>query len=228
MNIKYLGHSSFQIIYNNVSILVDPFIKDNPLAKGVIDLDKLEADYILLTHGHNDHVADAEYLAKKNQATIIANYEIVSWFEQKGIKGHPMNHGGSFQFDFGMIKMVNAVHSSVLPDGSNGGNPGGFVLSSKGEKTLYIAGDTALTYDMKLLPLKGNQPDVSILPIGSNFTMDVDDAIIASDFIACDEVIGCHYNTFGYIKIDSEKAIEKFKAKGKKLHLLEIGDSINY
>ena len=143
------------------------------------------------------------------------------YYEEKGLRVHPMNHGGSWSFDFGRLKYVNAVHTSSFADGTYGGQPGGFVLSSEG-KNVYIAGDTALTMDMKLIPLT-TKLDLAILPIGDNFTMGVDDAIIASDFVACDKILGCHYDTFGYIEIDHEDAIRKFKGARKKLHLLEIG-----
>ncbi|MNE61960.1 metal-dependent hydrolase [compost metagenome] len=135
-----------------------------------------------------------------------------------------MNHGGSWNFDFGKVKYVSAIHSSSFPDGSNGGNPGGFVIESE-HKNIYIAGDTALTMDMKLIPMR-TKLDLAIFPIGDNFTMDVEDAIIASDFVECDKILGIHYDTFGYIKIDHDDAIRKFFNKGKDLMLLKIGDSI--
>jgi L-ascorbate metabolism protein UlaG (beta-lactamase superfamily) len=114
-----------------------------------------------------------------------------------------MNHGGSWKFDFGTVKYVNAIHSSQFPDGTDGGNPGGFVIEA--DKNIYIAGDTALTYDMKLIPLR-TKLDLAIFPIGSNFTMDAEDAVIAADFVACNNVLGYHFDTFGYIKIDHEAA----------------------
>ena len=135
-----------------------------------------------------------------------------------------MNHGGSCNFEFGKVKYVNAVHSSSFPDGTYGGNQGGFVIEGE-HKNIYIAGDTALTYDMKLIPLR-TKLDLAILPIGNNFTMDVEDAIIASDFVECDKVLGYHFDTFGYIKIDHEEAKKKFYDKGKDLMLLEIGESL--
>lgn len=226
MNIRYLGHSTFEVEYNGKNLLVDPYIRKNELAKN-IDIGALTPDYILLTHGHSDHVMDAEEIALRSKATIISNFEIVSWYENKGISGHPLNHGGSNQFDFGKIKYVSAIHSSVLPDGTYGGNPGGFVLSG-GEVVLYIAGDTALTMDMKLIPMLGPAPDVCIFPIGDNFTMGIDDAIIAADFVQCDTIIGCHYDTFGYIKINHEKAQKAFSIKGKKLLLPKIGEQITF
>ena len=127
MKIRYLGQNGFLFDMNGKTILVDPFISGNPLAKG-IDIDAIKPDYILITHGHQDHVLDVEQIAKANGSTIISNYEIVSYFGQKEISGHPMNHGGQWKFDFGTVKYVNAVHSSVLPDGTYGGNSGGFVI----------------------------------------------------------------------------------------------------
>ncbi|MEP7094507.1 MAG: MBL fold metallo-hydrolase, partial [Flavobacterium sp.] len=152
------------------------------------------------------------------------NAEIASYYAKLGLKAHPMNHGGSWNFDFGKVKYVTAIHSSSFPDGTNGGNSGGFVIEGE-HKNIYIAGDTALTMDMKLIPMR-TKLDLAILPIGSNFTMDVEDAIIASDFIECDKILGYHFDTFGYIEINHDEAIRKFFAKGKDLMLLEIGESI--
>lgn len=156
---------------------------------------------------------------------IVSNYEIVSWYGEKGLKGHPMNHGGKVAFDFGAVKYVNAIHSSVLPDGTYGGNPGGFVISLE-NKIIYIAGDTALTYDMKLIPETIGKVDLAVLPIGDNFTMGYEDAAIAADFVACSKVLGCHYDTFPPIALDKEKALAHFKDKDKELILLEIGSSL--
>jgi len=168
-----------------------------------------------------------EIIAKNNpEATLVSNYEIVSHYGAKGIQGHPMNHGGNWAFDFGNVKYVNAVHSSVLPDGSYGGNPGGFVIDS-GNRSFYYAGDTALTYDMKLLGEFHNL-DLAFLPIGDNFTMGVDDAAIASGFIGCNQIVGMHYDTFGYIKVDPDAAKKKFADKGATLHLMEIGQTIEF
>lgn len=226
MRIEFLGHSCFKVETGGKKLIVDPFISPNKLA-AEIDVDSIEVDYILLTHGHEDHVADAEKIAKNNNATLISNFEIVSWYKNKGIEGHEMNHGGNWSFDFGDLKYVNAVHSSVLPDGTYGGNPGGFVLKSEG-KTLYIAGDTALHMDMKLLPVNSGKIDLAILPMGDNFTMGVNDALIAADFIECDEIVACHFDTFGYIVIeDKDAAVKKFKAKGKNLTIPAVGQEIN-
>ncbi|GAA3739937.1 metal-dependent hydrolase [Flavobacterium ginsengisoli] len=223
MKITYYGHASLGIEVGGKHIIVDPFITGNPQA-ATINLSTIKADYILLTHAHADHVLDVEAIAKNTNAVIISNAEIASHYAKKGFNSHPMNHGGSWKFDFGKVKYVNAIHSSSFPDGSYGGNPGGFVIEGE-HKNIYIAGDTALTYDMKLIPLR-TKLDLVILPIGNNFTMDVEDAIIASDFVECDKVLGYHYDTFGYIEINHEEAIRKFFDKGKDLMLLPIGDSI--
>ena len=223
MKITFYGHASLGIEVGGKHILVDPFISGNPLA-AAIDINNLQADYILLTHAHGDHVLDVEAIAERTKATIVSNAEIATYYSGKGLNAHPMNHGGSWTFDFGKVKYVNAIHSSSFPDGTNGGNPGGFVIEGE-HKNIYIAGDTALTMDMKLIPMRTNL-DLAIFPIGNNFTMDVEDAIIAADFVQCDKILGYHYDTFGYIKIDHKQAIQQFFDKGKDLMLLEIGESI--
>lgn len=200
--------------------MVDPFISGNPKASS-INIQDLNPHVILLTHAHQDHILDVEKIAKDNDALIVSNFEIVSHFQNKGLNGHPMNHGGKWTFDFGELKYVNAIHTSSFPDGSYGGQPGGFVLSAD-SKIIYIAGDTALTYDMKLIANEFRL-DLAILPIGDNFTMGVDDAIIASDFVDCKKVLGYHFDTFGFIEIDRNEAVEKFSNNGKELILLEIG-----
>lgn len=223
MKITFFGHSSLGIEVNGNHILVDPFISGNPKASH-IDIDSLKADFILLTHAHQDHILDVEAIAKRTNAVIVSNWEIATYYGNKGFQNHPMNHGGSWDFEFGKVKYVNAIHSSSFPDGSYGGNPGGFVIESE-HKNIYISGDTALTMDMKLIPLR-TKLDLAIFPIGSNFTMDVEDAITAADFVECDKVLGVHYDTFGYIEINHEEAIKKFFNSGKDLMLLKIGDFI--
>jgi L-ascorbate metabolism protein UlaG (beta-lactamase superfamily) len=223
MKITFYGHASLGIEVGGKHIIVDPFITGNPQT-AAIDINTLKADYILLTHAHGDHVLDVEAIANRTNAVIVSNAEITSYYAKQGLNAHPMNHGGSWNFDFGKVKYVNAIHSSSFPDGSYGGNPGGFVIESE-HKNIYIAGDTALTMDMKLIPLR-TKLDLAILPIGNNFTMDVEDAIIASDFVECDKILGYHFDTFGYIEINKEESIRKFFDKGKDLMLLEIGESI--
>ena len=224
MKITFYGHGSLGIEIKGIHILVDPYISPNPKAAH-IDISTLQANYILVTHAHGDHTYDVESIAQRTGATIVSNAEIATYYGDKGFKTHPMNHGGSWNFEFGKVKYVNAIHSSSFPDGTYGGNPGGFVIQGE-HKSIYIAGDTALTFDMKLIPLR-TKLDLAILPIGDNFTMDIEDAIIASDFVACDKVLGVHYDTFGYIKIDHDEAKRKFFDKGKDLMLLDIGESID-
>lgn len=224
MKIQYLGHACLLIHIGETSLLVDPFISGNPKASH-LKLSEIMADYILVTHAHQDHVLDVEKLAKQNQAVLISNYEIVSYYEKKGLKGHPMNHGGSWTFDFGTLTYTQAIHSSSFADGTYGGQAGGFIINSS-EGCLYIAGDTALMMDMKLFPMR-QKIDLAVLPIGDNFTMGITDALLASDFLECPRILGYHYDTFGFIEIDHEAAIESFKQNHKELYLLKIGASMN-
>lgn len=223
MKITFYGHASLGIEIGGKNIIVDPYISPNPKASH-IDVNALKSDYILLTHAHGDHIADVETIAKNTNATIVSNAEIAGFYANKGFETHPMNHGGSWNFDFGKVKFVQAIHSSSFPDGSYGGNPGGFVIEGE-HKNIYIAGDTALTFDMQLIPLR-TKLDLAVFPIGNNFTMDIEDAIIASDFVECDKILGYHFDTFGYIEIDHKEAVKKFFDAGKDLMLLEIGASI--
>ncbi len=223
MKITYYGHSCFGVEVNGKHLLFDPFITPNELAKD-IDLTKIKADYILISHGHEDHVADAVSLAKRTGAKVICAFEIHVWLNNQGISNtHPMNIGGKWKFDFGNVKCVAAAHSSSLPDGTYGGNAMGFIVEST-EGNFYFAGDTALTYDMKLIG-DYRTIDFAFLPIGDNFTMGPDNAIIASQFIKCRKIIGMHYDTFGYIKIDHEKAVQKFEHAGNELILFKIGET---
>ena len=223
MKITFYGHAALGIQIKDINILVDPFITGNEKASE-IDINSLKADYILVTHAHQDHILDVEAIAKRTGAIIVSNFEIVTHYQNKGLEGHPMNHGGSWDFEFGNLKYVNAIHTSSFPDGSYGGQPGGFIIEGE-HKTIYIAGDTALTMDMKLIPMQ-TKLDLAILPIGDNFTMGIDDAILASDFIQCDKILGYHFDTFGYIEINHEEAKRKFFDKDKDLMLLEIGESV--
>jgi L-ascorbate metabolism protein UlaG (beta-lactamase superfamily) len=223
MKVTYYGHACFAAEVAGKTLLFDPFITGNELAKA-IDVNKVPADYILISHGHEDHMADAAAIAKRTGATLISNYEVTVWFGKQGLqKTHPLNHGGGYSFDFGRAKFVNAIHSSSLPDGTYAGNPGGFVIESS-EGNFYYSGDTALTMDMKLIG-ESTRLTFAALPIGDNFTMGVEDAIRAADFVHCNRVLGLHYNTFPPIKIDGEAAIKAFKAAGKELCLLSPGES---
>ena len=224
MNITSYGHSCFGIEINGKHLLFDPYISPNKLA-GHIDITSIPVDYLLVSHGHGDHIADLESIAKRTKAKIICNAEIGNWLEKKGIQNpFPMNIGGKVKLDFGNVKCVVAVHSGGLPDGAYGGMPMGFVVESS-EGNFYYAGDTALTYDMKLIG-DYRKIDFAFLPIGDNFTMGADNAIIACDFIDCNKVIGMHYDTFESIKIDKQEAILKFNRNGKKLNLMDIGETV--
>ena len=225
MNLTYLGQSGFSVNLQGKQLVFDPFITGNPLAKD-IDPATIEADYILVSHGHGDHVADVVSIAKRTNALVISNPEICHWLAEKGVTHlHELNHGAPVPFDFGKVRAVNAIHSSSLPDGSYGGNPMGFVITSA-ENSFYYSGDTALTMDMQLVPMFAAL-DFAVLPIGGNYTMDPTDAIIASDFIKCNIIVGVHYNTFDIIKIDTKKAISDFTEAGKILLLPKVGESID-
>lgn len=221
MKVTFYGQSCFGIETGGYNLLFDPFISPNPLASHV-DVNSIPADFILLTHGHQDHMADLLSIAQRTGAQVITIFELVNWLASNGHENaYPMNTGGLASFDFGTVMAVTAVHSSSLPDGTYSGVPMGFVVQTP-DKTFYHASDTALTYDMKLIPERFNL-DFAILPIGSNFTMDIHDAAKAADFVQCNEVIGMHYDTFPYIEIDHQQAQDVFKQAGKNLHLLEIG-----
>ena len=225
MRFTYYGQSCFGVEISGKKILFDPFVTGNPLATA-IDVNSIEADYILVSHGHGDHTGDLISIATRTNATVVSAYEITEWAGSKGVKNaHPMNFGGKKQFDFGTVKYVPATHSSVLPDGTYGGNPGGFVVTSK-EGNFYYAGDTSLMMDMQLIP-RYAKLDFAILPVGDNFTMGVEDAVIAAEFIQCGKIVGVHFDTFPYIKIDHETSIKQFKDAGLELILPEIGKTID-
>ena len=225
MKFTYYGHATFSIDMQGKKILFDPFFTGNPSAIG-INPDTIEADYIFVSHGHGDHVSDLVSIAKRTGASCVCPPEIANWLHNQGVENTlPMNHGGYINFPFGKARGVNAIHSSGLPDGSYGGNPMGFVFSTP-EGDFYYAGDTALTMDMQLIPLWANL-SFSIMPIGGHFTMDAADAIHASDFVKCPKVIGIHYDTFGYIKIDKEAALKLFQDAKKTLLLPAVGETID-
>ena len=224
MKYTYYGHAAFSIESGGKQFLFDPHISANPLAKD-IDIKTIKADYILISHGHNDHVSDLVEIAKNTGARIICAFEIAQWLQEKhnydNVQGINL---GSKQFEFGKLHFVPAGHSSVLPDNTYGGNPGGFILNMP-EGAFYYSGDTCLLMDMKLVP-EYCKLDFAILPLGGNFTMDVADAVKAAEFIQCDKIIGLHYDTFEVIEIDRKEAVAAFKKAGKTLLLPEIGETI--
>lgn len=223
MTITYYGHSCFLVEDFGVKLLFDPFISGNDLAKE-IDVDAIDANYIFISHGHSDHILNAEGIALRTGAKVVCSYEIHEWLNEKGVSNtHPMNVGGSWAFEGVKVKCVVAQHSSGLPDGSYGGNPMGFLIETATKK-FYYSGDTALTMDMQLIP-RWMSLDFAFLPIGDNFTMNAEDAIVASDFIQCTRIIPMHYDTFGYIQIDHNKVQQLFEQAGKQLTLMAIGSS---
>lgn len=224
MKIHYYGHSCFGLEIGSSFLLFDPFISQNPLSDPTL-LDTLNPQYILISHGHFDHIADASPIAKRTQAPILSNFEITLWLEKQGLSQVlPMNLGGNRSFDFGKIHYVQAAHSSSLPDGSYGGTAGGFIVEGP-EGILYYAGDTALMSDMKLFG-ECFQIDIALLPIGGTFTMGVDEAIRAARLLNCKQVMGVHFDTFEAIKIDHEEAKKKFQDEEIPFHLLKMKESL--
>jgi L-ascorbate metabolism protein UlaG (beta-lactamase superfamily) len=224
MRYTYFGHSCFLVETGGCRLLFDPFITPNPLA-AAIDITSIEADVILISHGHFDHVADAVALANQTSAKVIANWEIADWLGKQGVKNTvSMNHGGKVKIPCGHAKMVNAIHSSSLPDGSYGGNPAGFVVESA-EGAFYYAGDTALTQDMKQI---AEEFDLrfAILPIGDTFTMGATDAAKAAKLCGAAMTIGVHFNTFPPIEINRSSAIETFQNSHQRLLLPAVGETI--
>lgn len=225
MKLTYYGHACFSVHAGGKTLLFDPFITPNPLAKE-IDVESIAADFILVSHGHGDHVADVVKIANRTGAKLIAPYEVGSWFETHGVNNvQAMNHGGGAALEFGRVKLTAAVHSSSMPDGSYGGNPCGFVLETS-DGSFYYSGDTALTMDMKFI---GEQArlNFAVLPIGDFFTMGIDDAVRAADLVGVSTIVGVHYDTFPPIELDHPAAMETARGAGKKLLLPKLGETID-
>lgn len=224
MKVTYYGHSCFSVLANGKNILFDPYITPNELASH-IDVDEIKADYIFVSHAHYDHITDVVRIAKNTGAKVLGNFELYNWFNENGIENSfPINPGGKFDFDFGTVKCVIAEHSSSFADGRYGGIASGFVLSTP-DGSFYYSGDTALTLDMQLIP-KFAKLDFAVFPIGDLLTMGVEEAIEASRFVGVNKVMGVHYDTFGFIKMDHQKAIQDFANAGISLSLPAIGDTI--
>ncbi|HIE99692.1 MAG TPA: metal-dependent hydrolase [Planctomycetes bacterium] len=222
--ITWLGHSTFQLNMAGKTILIDPFFEGNPVAQA--SADQVDADVIIVTHGHGDHVGDTVSIAKRTGALVISNYEIVTWLQNQGVENaHPMHIGGSHAFDFGTVKLTIAHHGSSLPDGSNGGNPTGVILKTA-SGNVYFAGDTGLFSDMKLI----GEEDlaVAVIPVGDNFTMGLDDSIKATRFLQPRTVIPCHYNTWPLIAQDIDDWSQRIAAEtSAQPAVLQIGESFD-
>jgi L-ascorbate metabolism protein UlaG (beta-lactamase superfamily) len=222
VRLTFHSHACFGIDAGGTSLLVDPFLSGNPLAD--VTAEEVDADYILISHGHGDHVGDAVAIAQRTGAMTISNFEIHDWLLAQGVaRAHPLHIGGGFDFPFGRVKLTIAHHGSVLPDGCYGGNPAGFLLSLQGKK-IYHACDTGLFYDMKLIGEEGL--DLAILPIGDNFTMGPEDALRAVDLLEPKVVIPIHYNTFEVIKQDPYAFARRVEAETPaKCVVLKPGDT---
>jgi L-ascorbate metabolism protein UlaG (beta-lactamase superfamily) len=225
MKITYYGHSCFSVLAGNRQLLFDPYITPNPLAIG-IDVEAIQADYIFASHAHFDHITDLVHIARRTGAKALGGWELYNWFNTNGLTNtHPINPGGKYDFDFGKVKCFTAVHSSSLPDGSYGGTPAGFAFDTP-DGNFYYSGDTALTMDMQLVA-KWKKMDFAVMPIGDGLTMGIEDAISACKMVRVNKMIGVHFDTFDFIKIDHERAFHDFNSAGIELILMDIGQTIN-
>jgi L-ascorbate metabolism protein UlaG (beta-lactamase superfamily) len=222
--ITFLGHSAFYMEGEKGKLVIDPFLTGNPVAQKKPE--ELKVDFVLLTHGHGDHIGDAVDIAQANSATIIAPFELANYCAEQGVDVHPMHIGGARQFPFGKVKLTIAHHGSAAPDGTYTGNPCGFLITMDG-KIFYHPGDTGLFYDMKLIG-EMNNIDVAVLPIGDNFTMGVDDAVKATEFLQPKMVIPMHFKTFDVIDVEPGDFVSKVKALGFNSEILAVNNSYEF
>jgi L-ascorbate metabolism protein UlaG (beta-lactamase superfamily) len=223
MKLRYFSHSAFQLTTKSgYKILIDPFLSGNPTSP--VKAQDVEADFIILTHAHGDHIGDSFEIAKRCKSTFICVNELANYCSSKGFKAHNMHIGGSHNFEFGRVKFTIAHHGSMTPDNNYGGEPAGVIISADG-KIVYHTGDTGLFYDMKLIG-EMNSIDCMLLPIGDNFTMGINDAVKAVEFVSPKLAIPIHYNTFSVIAADPNEFKKLVDAKGYKARVLNFGEEI--
>ncbi|NOY61329.1 MAG: metal-dependent hydrolase [Calditrichaeota bacterium] len=226
--LTYIGHDAFLLEHDATRIVFDPFLSGNPLI--TTNPDELKVDYVLLTHGHGDHLGDGITIAQNNNATVVAPFELTTYCASQGCKVHPMHIGGAFHFPFGRVKLTIAHHGSGADLGGDAlaymGNPCGFLVTLDG-KTVYHAGDTGIFLDMKLIG-EMDEIDIALLPIGDNFTMGIDDAVKAAEFLQAKLTIPMHYNTFEVIEVDPLEFQKKISAIGLSSRVLEFGESLEF
>ena len=221
----WYGHGTFGLQVENYNILIDPYFTENPAAS--TSADAVNPDFILVSHGHGDHIADAVSIGTRTGALTIANFEIADWLGKQGVTTHPQHLGGGFNHPFGYLKLTLATHGSGLPDGSYGGNPAGFLLTIPSGEKIYLACDTGLFGDMALIGDEG--VDLAVLPIGDNFTMGPDDALKAVKLIRPKYAIPAHYNTWGLIEQDPQAWAQRVEAEtATKVHVLEPGGRVSF
>jgi L-ascorbate metabolism protein UlaG (beta-lactamase superfamily) len=223
LKVTFFGHSAFLLDNGKEKIVIDPFISGNPLA--TVKAEDIKADYIILTHAHGDHFGDSIDIAKNNDATIIALFELANYCGSKNVKVHPLGIGGSYNFPFGKVKFTIAHHSSSANEGQYMGGAAGAIVTID-SKNVYHCGDTGLFYDMKLIG-EMTPIDLMLVPIGGNFTMDIDDAVKAVEFCKPKVVVPMHYNTFGLVNADANLFADKVSKIGKKALVVKPGETID-
>ena len=223
--ITWYGHSTFSMLTGEYKILIDPYFNQNPVSP--VKAEEMEADFILITHGHYDHIGDSESIAKRCDSVLIANAEIAGWLRAKKLNAHPQQIGGGFQHPFGYVKLAPALHGSKLPDGSYGGLAAGFIITTNDGKKIYLAGDTGLLSEMELIGEEGI--DVAVIPIGDNYTMGPDDALRAVKMLKPTTVIPMHYNTWDLIAQDVDGWKAKVEAETDTIcQILKVGESFEF
>lgn len=221
----WFGHGTFGLETGGYKIVIDPYFTDNPAASAAVN--EVKTDFIVVSHGHGDHIADAIEIAQRTGALVISNFEIVNWLGNQGLeKLHPQHIGGGFNHPFGYLKLTHALHGSALPDGSYGGNPAGVLITTHDDQKVYFACDTGLFSSMKLIGEEGI--DLAVLPIGDNFTMGPDDALRAVKMLQPSHVIPAHYNTWPLIEQDPHAwAVRVEDQTDAKAHILQPGQSFS-